>query len=87
MKALRRPILSPSQPKNIPPGIDATPEANSPRAPARVMSTGAQNQQEPISSSHRLLALICRRKPCLSQVSVRFCILSAARNVRFKSWR
>jgi hypothetical protein len=28
MNTLRRPILSPSQPKNIPPGIDATPEAN-----------------------------------------------------------
>ena len=28
MKTLRRPILSPSQPKIIPPGIEATPEAN-----------------------------------------------------------
>ena len=28
MKTLRRPILSPSQPKIIPPGIAATPEAN-----------------------------------------------------------
>src|SRR3954471_17698479 len=39
-----------------------------------------------MSSSHRLLALICRRKPCLSKSTVRFCILSAARNVSFKSW-
>ena len=28
MNTLRRPILSPSQPKKMPPGIDATPEAN-----------------------------------------------------------
>ncbi len=28
MNTVRRPILSPSQPKKIPPGIDATPEAN-----------------------------------------------------------